>query len=255
MSTGPNEGLWIEVTCDGNRRAIIDEMQSHGVTGLIAEKLSPQLLYKGYKAGGEAMKSIIEAARDNAVGLIAPWTWSTKNWERPKPHADAVFKVTTEFLQDLKSNWIDLPENRDVRMVHMGRVDHLTNAAPEMMQLMKDICEHTRDRTGMVVAMLMDYSGPDEEERARESWKLSGCVGSYRDHLDLPRQGVPFHELDLRIRTGESTRIKHINAVMNAYAGMETREVFRDEPLPGYLPKLFLQDIEELAHSEKREGK
>lgn len=255
MSTGPNEGLWIELTCDGNRRAVIDEMSSQGVTGLVAEKLSSQLLYRGYKAGGDATKKIIEVARDNAVGLIAPWTWSTKNWSRPEAHADAVFKVTTEFLMDLKTNWIDLPENRDVRMVHMGRVGRLENAAPEMMQLMQSICEYTRDRTGMVVAMLMDYSGPDEEERARELWKLSGCAGRYQDYLDLPRQGVPFHELDLRIRTGENTRIKHINAVMNAYAGMETREIFREEPLPAYTPKLFLQDIEELTHSEKREGK
>lgn len=255
MSTGPNEGLWIELTCDGNRRAIISDMASQGVTGLLPESLSDHLLYKGYKAGGDATKKIIEAARDNAVGLIAPWTWSTKNWERPEAHADAVFKVTTEFLQDLKTNWIDLPDNRDVRMVHMGRVERLENAAPEMMELMGEICDYTRNRTGMVVAMLMDYSGPDEEVRARELWKQSGCAGSYRDHLDLPRQGIAYRELDVRIRTGEDTRIKHINAVMNGYAGMETREIFREEALPAYTPKLFLEDIQELRASEKRMGK
>lgn len=255
MSTSPNDGLWVELTCDGNRRAESEMLKIEGMDVRPAE-LDENLAYECYKAGGEATKKIVEAARDNMVGLIALWVWSTKNWDRPPEQARAVFRVTKEFLEDLRQNWIDRPENSDVRLVHMGRSERLHAEAPEVMELLDDITAYTRARTGMIVALLMDYSGPDEDERARNMWKRdTDSSVTYHRYLDLPRQGVPFCELDLRIRTGETSRVKHTNAVMSPYAGMETRDVFHEAYLPHYTRELFLKDLDESRQTEKRCGK
>lgn len=250
MSTSPSEGLCIELTCDGNRR-YEKKLEKLDIP---TTQLSPEQLYAAYKAGGEATKKIIEVSRDNMVGIIAAWTWSTENWKRKKEEADAVFAVTSEFLQDLKDNWVDLPENSDVRLVHMGRTERLREAAPEMMRKLEELCAYTRERAGMIVTLLMDYSGPDELTRALERRDNAQGKGPLRQYLDLPVQGVPFKHLDLRIRTGEMSRIKHINEVMCGYADTETREIFREETLPDYTPALYLADLEEFRATEKRKG-
>lgn len=254
MSTGPEKGEWLEVTCDGNRRYELDVLKNAGMT-LSTPDLNYDQMYAAYKAGGEATKRIIEVARDQMIGLIAVWTWSTSNWDRPKHHADAVFKVTTEFLMDLRDNWIDRSENADVRLVHMGRREQLLRDAPDMMTLFDEICAYTRERRGMVVALMMDYSGPDEEARARALHLEAEGRGTFEDCLDLPLAGVPYHEVDLRIRTGETTRIKHTNGVMSGYSRMKTRDIFRDQMLPEYTPALVLEDIEEFRVTEQRNGK
>lgn len=257
MSTSPSEGEHIVVVCDGNRTFEVNELGAQG-TMVGKDSLSPEQLYDAYKKGGDAMKAIIEAARDAHVGLIAAWTWSTKNWSRPQAHADAVFQVTTEFLLDLEQNWIDLPENEDVRLVHGGRPERLQQSAPEMMQVLNRVCDRTRKRAGMVVALLMDHSGPDEEQRAREMWAKRAQIcrsrSPYQDFLDLPWQGVPYKELDLRIRTGETGSIRHMNAVMSGYTGMETRDVYHAVPLPLYTSGMFLRDLQNLRETEKRRG-
>jgi undecaprenyl diphosphate synthase len=250
MSTGPSEGLCVELTCDGNRRY---EQKLEGLN-IPTAQLSYEQLYAAYRAGGEATKKIIEVSRDNLVGIIAAWTWSTENWKRRKEEADAVFAVTSEFLQDLKDNWVDLPENSDVRLVHMGRTERLHEAAPEMMQKLEELCAYTRERAGMVVALLMDYSGPDELTRALERRDSVQGKQPLQHYLDLPVQGVSFKPLDLRIRTGETNRIKHINEVMCGYATTETREIFREETLPDYSADLFRKDLEEFRKTEKRRG-
>ncbi len=253
MSTSPAEGLWVELTCDGNRRfeAAMLEQQSQQVA---PTALDEEQAYECYKAGGEASKRIIETARDARVGMMALWAWSTKNWSRPPHQTRAVFRVMQEFLDDLEENWIDLPENSDVRLVHMGRTERLHVEQSQVMEVLNRIVQYTKDRTGMVVALLLDYAGPDEDKRARQLWKESGCAGAFEDHLDLPRAGVSYRELDLRIRTGEDERMKHLNAVMRPYEGMETRDAFHEEFLPQYTPALFRQDLDDLQKTEQRKG-
>ncbi len=255
MSTSPKEGLWVELTCDGNRRSKADEILTDEGVQIKPKDLNFDQAYACYKAGGEAAKAIVAESRDQMVGLIGLWIWSINNWERPKDQADAVFQVTREFLQDLKDNWIHLDENKDVRFVHMGRTERLTEEQPEIMQLMHELMDTTRERMGMVVALLMDYTGPDELERALEKWKAAGCVGEWKNYLDLPQQGVDFRELTLRIRTGETDELVHINAVMSAYAGVETREAFHPEMLPDYTVELYKKDLHALDITEKRNGK
>ena len=254
MSTSPKEGKVIEVTCDGNRRFEADVLVQAGIAVAPAD-LDEEQAYCCYKLGGDASKKIVEVSRDAMVGIIALWAFSTKNWERPAAQTNAIFRVMQEFLDDLEKNWIDRPENSDVRLVHMGRTEELERKQSEVMKTMKRIMNHTRDRTGMVVALLLDYSGPDEDERARQLWKESGCIGPFTDYLDLPRQGVPYRELDLCIRTGETSDVKHTNAVMRPYDGMETRHIFRTELLPEYTEALYKADLELLKKTPQRKGK
>lgn len=254
MSTSPKEGLWVELTCDGNRRLQVNQLAAAGQV-VTAATLTEAQAYACNKIGGQVTQKIIEAARDEMIGLIALWAWSTKNWDRPLAQQTAVFAVVNEFLVDLENEWMDRPENQDVRLVHMGRTEKLEKSAPEMMDRMQRVMDKTRERTGMVVALMMDYAGPDEDERARELWKKDQTGKPFTDFLDLPRQGVPYKEVDLRIRTGETSEAKHINAVMRPYEGLETRDIFHEFLLAEYSPDALRNDLATYRKTEKRNGK
>jgi|GEM_PF-5287895 len=255
MSTKPTEGVFAAIICDGNRR---DESELiHQEQGLVLPptEFDQETLYNAYQRGGKAIRDIVECARDQSVGILAAWAWSTKNMERRSEHErKAVFRVIQEFVLDLEENWMNLPENNDVRLVHMGRQERLNEADPGMMHIVNRVCKDTRGRTGMVVALCMDYGGPDETKRAKTMWRQAGYYGELEDYLDLPRQGVPYRPMDLRIRTGETDRAKHLNAYLHPYEGEETREIFHELYLPGYTPNLFINDLQELNRTPMRKG-
>ncbi|UPA22436.1 undecaprenyl diphosphate synthase family protein [Candidatus Peribacteria bacterium] len=254
MSASPETGLWIEHTCDGNRRAGVRKLAQQGIIVNPAD-LDEDQAFECNNDGGEATKRIIEAARDEMVGLISLWAWSVNNWKRPPGQQKAVFRVVEAFLQDLEANWIHLPENQDVRLVHMGRKERLTQQAPSMMDVMQRVMDITQDRKGMVVSLMMDYSGPDEEDRARELWKAD-TSRPFTDFLDLPQQGIAWRELDLRIRTGDGdTDLKHINSVMSGYTRDKTRDVFPDCLLEDFTPELFRTYLAELRNMKQKEGR
>jgi undecaprenyl diphosphate synthase len=243
-------GEFIGLISDGNRREV---MHRDGVATV--KELTREQLLMAYRLGAESVKRVIERARQLSVGIIAPWGMSDKNMEsRSELERGVLYEVFREFLLDLRDNWVDLRENERVRLLHLGREDRLLREAPGVVALLREIAAHTRERAGMVVAVCLDYGGIDEARRAEAAWLAAGCAGSARDHLDLPRQGVPFKPLDLRIRTGETTRMKHLNAFLHPYVDDETREVFHEELLPCYTADQFEADVRDYRRTERRKG-
>lgn len=244
-------GEFIGLIPDGNRR----EVQAREGAPSVRHLSQEQLLH-GYRMGARAVRGVIERARELAVAVIATWGMSEKNMENRTPMERGVlFTVFDEFLADLRDNWVDRPENAAVRFAHMGRRDRLQAEAPAVLGLLDEIAAHTRGRTGMTVAVCLDYGGPEEMERAVSAWKDSGCTGRWQDHLDLPRQGVPYRPLDLRIRTGEDGgNVKHANAYLKAYEADGTAEIYHHTLLPLYTPDMFQADVEAYRNTQRRKG-
>ncbi len=255
MSTSPSEGYFIGLIADGSRRFESQRLHEEQRITVSSQKLSEVQLYEAVKQGSTAIKHVMECAREQAIGIFAPWGWSTKNWDRGEAAQRVTFQVIHEFLLDLEKNWMNLPENSDVRLVHMGRAERIEKADPALHESIQRVCYTTQERMGMVVAVCLDYSGPDELRRAEALWRSSGGKGQLCDHFDLPRQGVAYRPVDLRIRTGEETELKHSNGYLLPYVDEETRDQYHSAYLPQYTPEMFLADIERLSQTSKREGK
>ena len=248
-------GEFVGLICDGNRR---DELAMLAAAGDRKSKdlLSREELIGCYTRGAERVKEIIECARDSAVDILAVWGLSDKNVDqRSRTDRDALATVFETFLRDVEEQWMDKPENAHVRMVHMGNREGLKRFAPGIIRHLDAVTSHTRERTGMVVALCLDYGGIAEQDKAQMLWAESGHKGYVWDYLDLPKQGVPFREVDLLIRTGEEGRVVHDNAFLHPYMGDGTYKIFRPEFLPQFTSKLFLQDLEDYRKSPKRRGK
>lgn len=233
---------------DGNRR--------------LARKRGLSSVTEGHRLGGDNFKKIIECARDDLrIRVLAAWCMSCKNLEnRSSLEIEGIFTIGQEFLRDLRDNWMDRPENQSVRLLHMGRQDRMVEspAGNGMLGLLNDIAQHTRERTGMVVALCFDYSGEDEQRRAIEAWKADGLrTPSFEPYLDLPRQDVAYRPLDLLIRTGkEDGESDRSGAFLHPYqvAG-ETRLRSSTLLFPEFVPEEFAAVLNAYFAETKREGK
>ncbi len=207
---------------------------------------------EAYEIGAENIRQIIGIARDEGAQLFFVWGGSVENLkERPAEELLVLHQVYEKFLRQVRDEWMDQTENANSRFVHMGRAELLNNTERA---LIVEITEATKHRTGMVVALCLGYSGLDEQERALTAWKLSGQHGNWKDHLDLPRQGVPWQPIDLIIRTGEGgNEIVHDNEFLHGYRS-ETRLCFHTEFFPDVTPEMFRADLIRYRQGEQRRG-
>lgn len=242
------QSIDVGMILDGNRR--------------FARKSGLNSVTEGHRAGGENFKNIIERARDEQrVRVLAAWCLSCKNLDnRSTLEIEGIFGISNEFLEDLRDSWVDRPENADVRLLHMGRQDRMlqSHRGRRMLTLLSDIAAHTRERTGMVVALCFDYAGADEQQRAIAAWREDGMpTASFEPYLDLPRQGVPFRPLDLILRTGkEAGESDRSGAFLHPYmiAG-ETRLRSSTLLFPEFTPDHFSAELDAYMAEAKREGK
>lgn len=224
-----------------------------------------QPVVEGHRSGGNTFKATIERSRAmQNIRVLAAWCMSRKNFESRSPEEiDGIFSIGTEFLTDLRDNWMDLPENQQVRLLHMGERGRMEQreSGDRMMKIFDEIMHHTRERTGMIVALCFDYSGEDELQRALRLWQANGAQGDigvgYRDYLDLPRQGVPYRPTNLIIRTGkEEGESDRDGAFLSPYTIQgETRLRSSELLFPDFSPDTFEATVSAYLSEKKREGK
>ncbi len=254
------KGLFVGLIPDGNRSW---EKEQKGLS-----ELSQEHLLEAYDHGAQAVKRIVEAARDARLGIFATWGLSTKNLDaRDSVQKQVLFQTFERFLKELRDEWMDKPQNKAVRMVHMGRLSRLMDQAPHVVDLLADVVDHTRDRSGMILALGLDYDGLDEEKRARELWeqnKYAGGREGWKFYLDLPLQVPEMRELDrkddlstpvhliLRTRTA-GVSLFHDNEYLHAYRN-ETRLERVDAFLPQLTPELFRSHLEAYQNEKMKKG-
>ena len=245
------QGLFVGLIPDGNRRWA----GKQGVS-----------VIEGHEAGAERVKKIFERARDETIiRIIAAWGLSCKNLEkRPPDQLEGLYALIESTLVDLRDHWMDRPENKNVRMVHMGRRDRLKEnvGGREVLSRLDEIAMHTRDRTGMIIALCLDYDGNNERKRAIEMWRACGALGDGDDflqYLDLPRQRIPFQRVDLVIRTGEDGMDEngdghhHNNEFLHEYRD-DTEDAPHKILLPDYTPDHFSADLRNFLRTKRRKG-
>lgn len=250
MSASPSEGLFVCFVPDGNRRW---EARKQLAT---PSALSPDQLQSAYAKGEQVVRELVEVARQSAVGILALFGWSEGNEElRSHEERRAVFSAITNSVAHLEQVCMHQPSYADVRLVHMGRKDRL---GPALLERIESLCDKTRDRVGMVVALCCDYGGLSEIDRAVTLWGKAGMWGDWREFLDLPRQGVPYRTVDGLIRIGEDRNdIVHDSAALIAYRGPKAQMMFLPTLLPDYSIPMFQDHLRLIvaAGKERRGGK
>ncbi|MDY5911283.1 MAG: isoprenyl transferase [Inconstantimicrobium porci] len=109
----------------------------------------------GHKAGVETVRTVVKKCNSLGVKYLTLYMFSTENWKRPKDEINSLMKLLAQYL---KSEFDELNSN-NVVINHIGDISKL----PEICQKeLIDAYEKTKNNTGLVLTLAINYGGRDE---------------------------------------------------------------------------------------------
>ncbi len=222
----------IALILDGNRR------------WARAKGLNP---WEGHKAGYQAVKKIAKTARDFGVHTFTIWAFSTENWERPQKEIDEIFRLLKVGLNEFKKE----AHKEKLRLVHIGRKDRFPE---DIRQTIQEMEEETKQYTGSILNLALDYGGKDEIVRATKKIIADKIPPEkideklFESYLDTA--GQPYPNPDLFIRTSGEQRTSGLLPWQMAY----TEFYFEPEHLPDFTPEKLKAAILDFSRRRRRFG-
>ncbi|MDY4079729.1 MAG: isoprenyl transferase [Clostridium sp.] len=113
----------------------------------------------GHKAGVETIRRILKEAQRLGIKYITLYAFSTENWKRPKEEVGALMKLLVQYFR-LELN--ELHENGVV----VNTIGDISKLPKECIEEIKKAEEKTKNNTGIVMNLALNYGGRDEIVRA-----------------------------------------------------------------------------------------
>lgn len=203
----------------------------------------------GHVQGAKNVERICEEAYNMGIKYLTVYAFSTENWKRPAEEVSALMKLFRQYLEEALRDFLD--ENIKVRFIGD------TTAFPEELQkLIRETEEVSKNRTGMVLNIAMNYGGRDEIARAARLLAEKVQRGEMRpEDIDedaisgqLYTAGQP--DPDLIIRPSGEQRISNFLLWQSAYA----EYIIRDILWPDFKPQDLEEALDEFSRRQRRFG-
>lgn len=221
------ETLHIAIVPDGNRR------------WATKQAFKP---WKGHEVAVENFRKLIDwCSNDPRVGILTLWCFSTENWKRDPKEIEMLMKMLKDYLEEERSSLVE----KNTRFAHSGRKDRIPQ---DLATLIAEIEEETKDQTGNVLHLALDYGGRDEVTRAvqRMDDPSSATEESIREHLDHPE--LP--DIDIIIRTSGEKRTSNFFLWQAAYAEW----YFVDKLFPDFTTEDLATVVDDFTDHSRRFG-
>jgi len=198
--------------------------------------------FEGHRKGVENFDRLLYKAREMGIKYVTWWGFSTENWKRSDDERSYLFDLGRELLKRYKQKFID----EKARFIHVGRKDRLDK---DIVALLTDVEESTKQFTDFTVAIGVDYGGKDCIVRAVKKLLLEGkepsdeTIKQSMETRDLP-------PLDLVIRTGGEQRISGFMLWEIDYAEFYFVNAF----FPDFGPEELQKSVQDFMNRERRFG-
>ena len=113
----------------------------------------------GHKAGVETIRRVLKEAERLGVKYLTLYAFSTENWKRPKEEVGALMKLLVQYF---RSELNELHENGVV----INTIGDISKLPKECIQEIERAKEKTKNNTGVVMNLALNYGGRDEIVRA-----------------------------------------------------------------------------------------
>lgn len=217
--------------------------------GRWAKERGQQRLF-GHQAGVKAVHEVAEASAELGVKCLTIYTFSTENWNRPSDEVGGLMKLLGETT---KKEWSTIMDN-NIRLTAIGDLSRLPD---EMRKLFCGAIEASKNNTGMILNVALNYSGRWDITEA--SCRMAQAVKEGRLELDditeatfnsfLSTAALP--EPELLIRTSGELRISNFLLWQLAYSEF----YFTDKYWPDFGKEDLYEAIVNYQHRERRFGK
>ncbi|MBQ7953706.1 MAG: di-trans,poly-cis-decaprenylcistransferase, partial [Clostridia bacterium] len=196
----------------------------------------------GHRAGAEVLKKITTYADEIGIKAITAYTFSTENWKRPQAEIDGIMALLREYLLDYKKNLGD--KNAVIKVIGDRSV-----LDEDIIELMAKTEEFTKDNTGVVLCLAINYGGQDEIVRAVNKLVSDGKeINAENIEKNLYTSDLP--PVDLIIRPSGEKRLSNFLLWQAAYA-----EFWYDDILwPDFTIEKFNEAIIDFQKRNRRFG-
>lgn len=156
---------------------------------------------KGHKAGIEAVRETIRAARDSGVKYLTIYSFSTENWKRPQDEVDGLMNL---FAKTMLAEVDELNEE-DVCVKTIGDISILPKPTQEAF---KEAYEKTCNNKGMTLIVALNYGARQEIVRGVQRLIDQGVdINEESISQALYTAGIP--DPELLIRTSGEMRVSN----------------------------------------------
>ena len=227
---GPQIPIHVAIIMDGNGRWA----QQQGL---------PRLA--GHRAGVGNIRPVLESLSEYGVKYVTVYAFSTENWYRPIEEVEGLMSI----LQESIYKETQALHERDVRILHLGRMDRLSQSLQDAVNYSQEL---TRANKGVTLSVAFDYGGRSE---ILEAVKQIVCEGIPPEQLDETLFGRYLYtahlpDPDLIIRTGGELRLSNFLLWQSAYSEYYTT--------PTLWPDLGEADVDRamdaFSHRQRRFG-
>lgn len=171
----------------------------------------------GHSVGVDNMRTIVKECNRLGIKSVTAYVFSTENWKRPQDEVDFLMKLFGNFFDNYKKE-LD-GENIVLRVIGARE-----NLSPKLVQKIEETEEYTKNNTGTVVNMALNYGSREEITRA-----VKGIAQDAKDGVlnidDITPQTITDRlytggqpEVDLMIRTSGEIRISNFLMWQISYA-------------------------------------
>ena len=205
---------------------------------------------EGHRRGIEAVRSVIEGARELGIRYLTLYAFSVENWRRPEDEVGGLMGLLEYFLKRETST---LVKNR-VRLRTIGRTQHLPPVVQDELQRAIQATAGFEEHT---LVLALNYGARTEVLDAVQAYAAAVAAGeilpgdgsweSFAQYLytrDLP-------DPDLVIRTSGETRVSNFLLLQAAYAEF----VFTPVLWPDFTKADLAAAVSDFGTRERRFGR
>jgi undecaprenyl diphosphate synthase len=203
----------------------------------------------GHRNGVEAVRRTVRAAIELGIPYLTLYSFSSENWSRPLDEIDDLMGLMKRFIR------------RDLAELHQAGVKirvigERANVDPELMALIDEAVELTRDNQAITLVIAFNYGARAEIAKAARALAEKVAAGTLKPQdIDvralgaaLDTAGIP--DPDLLVRTSGEMRISNFLLWQCAY----TEFVFIDAYWPDFGRELLEEAIARYRMRERRFG-
>ena len=202
----------------------------------------------GHKAGFDTLKKTSTYILNKGVKYLSVFAFSTENFKRSKEEVDYLMNL---FTSKFKSE-IDYFNKHNVKVVFSGKNDPLSN---EVLNAMEELKEATKNNTGGVFNICINYGGQSEIVDATKrivnlvkEGKLNIEELNVDNYYDYLYSKLP--PIDFMIRTSGELRLSNFMLYSLSYSEL----YFTNTCFPDFNKKEFDRALEEYQNRNITKG-
>lgn len=200
----------------------------------------------GHRKGMDNAKKIVLYAQKAGVKVITMYAFSTENWSRSEKEVNYLMKLFENYID----KYIDDYHKRGIKFRHIGSLKELPAS---LQKKLKNAIELTKNNTGIVANLALNYGGRDEIKRTVQKLVEDGVrakdITTDLINENLDTAGLP--DPDLIIRTSGEQRTSGFLIWQGAYSELYFPKVH----WPDFNEKEFDKAIAEFNKRQRRFGK